>query len=81
VADYGCILCVAHGATTSGCAVALQEGLPPDQKLGGKKDVCSFAVFVPCDPANLTGPWYAPKQLWENVLDEGGQQSEADNGL
>lgn len=81
VVDYGCVLCVGHGASTSGCAVALQEGLAHDEMLGGENDVCSFAVFVPCDPNNLTGPWYAPKKQWENVLDERGQQNEADSGL
>lgn len=80
-AEYDCVLCVGHGASTSGCAVALQEGLPESEALGGKKDVCSFAVFEPCDPGNLAGPWYALNNTWENVLGEGGQQNEADQGL
>lgn len=75
------VLCVGHGASTGGCALALQSGLPSDLYIEGERTVCSFAVFVPHDPCNLQGPWYAPSKRWENVLAaDSGCENTADQG-
>ena len=69
-ADHNCLLCVGHGATTGGFAAALQEGLPTERHIQGKRSVCSFAVFVPVDKDDLTGPWFAPSGKWEHIEED-----------
>jgi broad specificity phosphatase PhoE len=67
--DY--ILCVGHGASTSGCIRALQKDLSEELHIKGSRNVSSWALFVPLDAANPMGPWYAPSGTWEeggNVL-------------
>lgn len=64
------ILCVGHGASCSGCAHALEEGLPNELKIRGVRSVGSWGIFVPYDESNLDGPWYCPDGVWQNLPDE-----------
>jgi broad specificity phosphatase PhoE len=69
--DLEVVLCVGHGATCSGCADALQKGLPAALRITGTRAVSSWAAFVPYDESDPLGPWYAPNGKWNeggNIL-------------
>jgi broad specificity phosphatase PhoE len=77
------ILCVGHGASCSGCANTLEEGLPDHLKIRGVRSVGTWAVYVPFDESNPDGPWYCPEGVWQSLpAGEVGQASEniADRG-
>eukprot|EP01038_Epipyxis_sp_PR26KG_P005154 gene5154-7174_t len=58
------VLCVGHGATVGAMTKVLEEQLPEELRITGKRDVSCFAQFQPVDPINPLGPWKSVTPVW-----------------
>jgi broad specificity phosphatase PhoE len=58
------VLFVGHGATVKCYALAMEAGLPDDQKIQGERTVSCFGHFGPVDPSNPLGQWRAITPMW-----------------